>query len=170
MTTNGAGMASSCSRRMMRWTPASIPNAGDVGEQRRQRGHPGGVDRGLVHARREVIAELLLDAPAGPIRLCGELLQEGLQLLPVRLAGGEPPAPALGPGGNGVRGTPGAVRERVEVGARIRRSIDVAELDALQRRTRGGWRGGCGSRRDRGEAGGEREGRRDEGDDATWGS
>ena len=112
----------------------AILDAGDVGEQRSQRGHARGVDRGLVHARREVIAEQLLDAAAGPIRLRGQLLQEGLQLLPVRLAGGEPPAPALRPGGNGVRGTPGAVGERVEVGARIGGAIEVAGLDAFRRR------------------------------------
>ena len=126
MTTNGAGIGQLVQPADDALDAGCIPNGGDIGEQRSQRRHTRGVDRGLVHARREVIAELLLDAPAGPIRLCRELLQEGLQLLPVRLARGEPPAPALRPGGDGVRSSPGAVRERVEVGARVRRSIEVA--------------------------------------------
>ncbi len=38
-------MASSCSRRIMRWTPARILDTGDIGQQRSQRGHTRGVDR-----------------------------------------------------------------------------------------------------------------------------
>src|SRR6185503_9522309 len=121
----------------------AIPDVRDVGEQRDERGHTHGVDRGLVHAGREVIAEQLLDAAAGPVRVGGELPQQRLQLLPVRLTRGEPPAPASLPGGNGVCGTPRAVGERMEVGACVGRSIDVADLDALRGRPRGGWRG-CG--------------------------
>ena len=63
-----------------------ILDAGDVGEQRSQRSHARGVNAPLVHASRVVIAELLLDASVGPIRLRGQLFQKGLQLLPVGLA------------------------------------------------------------------------------------
>ncbi len=131
-----------------------IPDVCDVGEQRGQRRHARGLDRGLVHARGVVVAELALGwigPSGGPVRLRGQLLQEGLQLLPVRLARGPAPAPALRSGRNGVRGAPGAVGESVEVRARLRGAVQVAELDAFRRPALRGERGGVRSRGDRGD-------------------
>ena len=76
VTTNGAGMASSCSRRMMRWTPA------DPGRQRCRR-----AARQRRHTRRRSPARpcrprsdrrAVARRCRGADRLGGELLQEGL--------------------------------------------------------------------------------------------
>src|SRR6185295_5542351 len=102
-----------------------------------------------VHARGEIVAELLLDAAARPIRLRGQFLEEFPQLPPVRLAARRPPAPTLFPFRNGILRAPRAVGERVEVVARVRGSVQVAGFDPFQR---GGLGGG-----ERGDANEERD-------------
>ena len=140
MTTNGAGMARSCSRRIDALDAGGIATRrADVGEQRNQRGHTHGIDRaGSSVQAAQVIAEQLLDARRGADPPLPPAPQEGRQLLPVRLA--ERRARRLQrcvPAGMGSRAARQvAVCERIEVGARLRRSITTSpDLDALRRPT-----------------------------------
>ena len=102
----------------------------DLGEQRGQRLHTRRIDRGLIHARRVVIADLLLDAAPRPVAL-GQLFEDVAETLLVDLAGLPSPAPSLHRRRDRVGGPPGAVGELEEIAARIGGAIEIGALDAL---------------------------------------
>src|SRR5215470_6184520 len=106
------------------------PDAVDLGEERRERREPVGLDLRLVQAGGVGVAGELLGAAGGPVSLRRGLLEERLETLAIGVAREGAAAPARLPLRDRMGGQPAAVGEGVEIGARVDATVEIAGGDA----------------------------------------